>query len=267
MNDDQMTQEIEAARAYEALFVPSLFRQWPSRLLDNARVASGDRVLDVACGTGVLAREALPRVAPSGVVVGLDAMAGMLEVARELSPEVVWRQGDAQQLPFEAEAFDAVLSQFGLMFFPDKPAALREMHRVLVPTGRLAVAVFDGLEHNATFAREVALLERIAGEAAAEALRSPFVLGDTEALARMAREAGMEAVEVTTLTGTADFPGIGDLLEADLRVWLPFMGVSLDEATIQEVLAQAREELADVIDPRGHAVFELSVHLLIGRRG
>ena len=266
MNDDALAQEVEAARAYEALFVPSLFRQWPPRLLDKARVATGDRVLDVACGTGVLAREALPRVAPSGLVVGLDAMAGMLEVARELAPGVVWRQGDAQQLPFEAEAFDAVLSQFGLMFFPDKPAALREMHRVLVPSGRLAVAVFDGLERNATFAREVALLERIAGEAAAEALRAPFVFGDPDELARLAREAGFGDVEVTTLTGTADFPSIGSLLEADLRIWLPVMGVTLDEATIQEVLARAQVELADVIDPNGRAVFEVSAHLVSGRR-
>lgn len=267
MNDHALAQEIEAARAYEALFVPSLFRQWAPQLLDEARVATGDRVLDVACGTGVLAREALPRVQPAGLVVGLDAMAGMLEVARELAPAVVWRQGDAQQLPFESQAFDVVVSQFGLMFFPDKPGALREMHRVLVPSGRLAVAVFDGLERNPTYAREVALLARTAGEAAAKALKAPFVLGDAEALARMTREAGMEAVEVTTLRGTADFPGIGNLLEADLRGWLPVMGVNLDEATIQEVLARAQEELADVIDPRGRAVFEVSVHLVSGRRG
>lgn len=267
MNDDRMVQEVEAARAYEALFVPSLFRQWAPQLLDEAKVATGDRVLDVACGTGVLAREALPRVQPAGQVVGLDTMAGMLEVARELAPAVVWRQGDAQHLPFDSQAFDVVVSQFGLMFFPDKPGALREMHRVLVPSGRLAVAVFDGLERNPTYAREVALLARIAGEAAAEALKAPFVLGNAEALARMTREAGMEAVEVTTLTGTADFPGIGNLLEADLRGWLPVMGVNLDEATIQDVLARARVELADVIDPRGRAVFEVSVHLVSGRRG
>ncbi|MDY7116899.1 methyltransferase domain-containing protein [Halomonas sp. SSL-5] len=267
MNDHALAQEAEAARAYEALFVPSLFRQWAPQLLDEARVATGDRVLDVACGTGVLAREALPRVQPNGLVVGLDAMAGMLEVARELAPAVVWRQGDAQQLPFDSQAFDVVVSQFGLMFFPDKPGALCEMHRVLVPSGRLALAVFDGLERNHTYAREVALLARTAGEAAAEALKAPFVLGDAEALARMTHEVGMEAVEVTTLKGTADFPGIGHLLEADLRGWLPVMGVNLDEATIQEVLAQAQVELADVIDPRGRAVFEVSVHLVSGRRG
>jgi len=267
MNDTQVTQEIEAARAYEALFVPSLFRQWASPLLDTARVATGDRVLDVACGTGVLAREAQPRVAPCGLVVGLDAMGGMLEVARELAPQIFWRQGDAQQLPFEAQAFDAVLCQFGLMFFADKPAALSEMHRVLVPAGRLAVAVFDGLEHNPTYAREVALLERIAGSAAAEALRAPFVMGDADELQRLAREADLETVEVSTRQGIADFPSITSLLEADLRGWLPVMGVNLDEATIQQVLTEAQIEFGDVIEPSGRAVFEVSAHLLSGRRG
>ncbi|MDX1466892.1 MAG: methyltransferase domain-containing protein [Halomonas sp.] len=267
MNDTAMTREIEAARAYEALFVPALFRQWATPLLDLARVATGDRMLDVACGTGILAREAQPRVAPCGLVVGLDAMAGMLEVARELAPEIIWRQGDALKLPFEAEAFDAVLSQFGLMFFVDPRAALGEMHRVLVPAGRLAVAVFDGLDGNPTYAREVALLERIAGNAAAEALRAPFVLGDATALAAMAREAGFEDVAVTTRQGIADFPSITSLLEADLRGWLPVMGVHLDEATIQRVLSEAQVELGDVIDPRGRAVFEVSAHLLSARRG
>ncbi|MDT8878751.1 methyltransferase domain-containing protein [Halomonas saccharevitans] len=266
MNDTPMTQEIEAARAYEALFVPALFRQWATPLLDLARVATGDRVLDVACGTGILAREAQPRAAPCGLVVGLDATGGMLEVARELAPEILWRQGDAQQLPFEDEAFDAVLCQFGLMFFIDPRAALGEMHRVLVPAGRLAVAVFEGLDGNPTYAREVALLERIAGPAAAEALRAPFVLGDAAALSAMAREAGFEDVAVTTRQGIADFPSITSLLEADLRGWLPVMGVHLDEATIQRVLSEAQVELGDVIDPRGRAVFEVSAHLLSARR-
>lgn len=110
-------QEIAAAKAYEELHVPALFRQWAPIVLDSATLSEGDRVLDVACGTGVLAREAKARFGDSCPVTGLDAGAGMLTVAQALDPSVDWRQGLAESLPFEDAAFDVVVSQFGLMFF------------------------------------------------------------------------------------------------------------------------------------------------------
>jgi len=131
----------DTAVAYERDFVPAIFAQWPPKLAEIAAIAPGDRVLDVGCGTGVLAREAAARVGPSGRVTGLDLNPGMLAVARRLRPEIDWRQGDALDLPFADHAFDVVVSQFALMFFPDRPLALREMWRVLAAGGRLAVAV------------------------------------------------------------------------------------------------------------------------------
>ena len=141
-----------AAEVYEQYFVPALFREWPPRLLDAARVAPGQSVLDVACGTGVLARAAIERVGPKGAVVGLDLNEGMLSVARRVEPRVDWRQGAAEKLPFPDGTFDAVVSQFGLMFFADRPRALREMQRVLKPGGRLAVAVWDAIERSSGYA-------------------------------------------------------------------------------------------------------------------
>jgi ubiquinone/menaquinone biosynthesis C-methylase UbiE len=130
-----------AAEVYEEFYLPALFQEWTGPMLEAARVEPGARVLDVACGTGVLARALTERVGPRGSVVGLDINEGMLTVARRVSPRVEWRAGAAEALPFEAESFDAVLSQFGLMFFDDRRAAIREMQRVLKPGGRLAVAV------------------------------------------------------------------------------------------------------------------------------
>ena len=97
---------------------------------DAARLASTDRVLDVGCGTGVLARAAADRVAAAGQVTGLDRNDGMLAVARRLQPQIDWRQGDdAIQLPFADGSYDVVMSQFALMYFPDRLAALKEMVR------------------------------------------------------------------------------------------------------------------------------------------
>ena len=177
--------EIDAANAYEQAFVPALFGQWAPRMVAAARLEPGQRVLDVACGTGVLAREAASRVEPTGLVAGLDSNRGMVTVASRLEPRVHWRTGTAESLPFPDASFDAVVSQFGLMFFGDRIRSLREMLRVLVPGGQLAVAVWDSVENIPAYAAEVALLERVAGQLAADALRAPFVLGDPKELASL----------------------------------------------------------------------------------
>lgn len=155
-----------------------------------------------------LAREVLSRVGPSGRVAGVDPNPGMIAVAKEIVPDVEWHQGKAESLPFPDESFDAVVSQFGLMFFTDRAQAIQEILRVLTPGGRLAVAVWDSFENIPAYAAEVELLQRTAGQQAADALRAPFVLGDRDELSRMFLEAGARSVEVTTHSGIASFPSI-----------------------------------------------------------
>jgi len=264
MNDSGLQDRTAAARAYEALHVPAVFRQWCGPVLAAARIEEGQRVLDIACGTGVLAREARVRVGPTGFVAGVDPDRGMLAVALELSPTVEWRHGTAEALPFPDQAFDAVVSQFGLMFCSDRRLALREMLRVLVPEGSLAVAVWDRLENSAVYPIEVALLARIAGKRAADALRAPFALGDPVALAALFESAGVASVHVETRTGIARFPSIRAMVEADLRGWLPVMGVVLEEALIQRILAEAESALRDFVTAQGQVVFDSPAHIISG---
>ena len=254
--------EINAAYAYEDLHVPALFRQWAPRVADAAGITRGNSVLDVACGTGVLAREAKSRVGDTGAVWGLDADAGMLAVASELAPDIRWHVGLADALPFDDGAFDAVVSQFGLMFFPDRVAAIREMWRVLGPGGRLAVAVWESLTRSEAYPDEVRLLQHAAGNAAADALRAPFVLGDTQALAALFAEAGVSPTDVRTSIGRARFPSIRVMVEADLRGWLPVMGVILDEPTIERVLADAEAVMAPFRQADGSVAFESPAHIV-----
>ncbi|NNF27930.1 MAG: methyltransferase domain-containing protein, partial [Gemmatimonadetes bacterium] len=152
MEDQRLQEQIDGAGAYQALHVPALFEEWTPRLLEAAQVERGHRVLDVACGTGVLSRAAAERVEPGGSVVGVDPNPGMLTVARRLSDRVRWVQGVAEELPGEDVSFDRVVSQFGMMFFTDRAAAVDEMLRVLVPDGRLAIAVWDSLEQTPAYA-------------------------------------------------------------------------------------------------------------------
>jgi SAM-dependent methyltransferase len=178
----------------------------------------------------------------------------MLTVAGRLSPTIRWQEGSAQALPFADGSFEVVVSQFGLMFFPDPAGALREMMRVLVPSGRLAVAVWGSLADTPAYAAEVALVERLAGTAAADALRAPFVLGEPGRLAKLCGAAGITGAKVGLQDGRGRFPDIRSMVEVDLRGWLPIMGVVLQEDLIAEILQQAESALKPFVTDVGTGV-------------
>ncbi len=263
MSDPAMQAQVDAAQAYEALFVAALFGQWAPRVAEAIAIQPGQRVLDVACGTGVLARVVRAITGSTGYVAGIDPNPGMLAVAKALGPGIDWRQGVAESIPFENGSFDAVVSQFGLMFFADRRQALREMMRVVTPQGRLCVAVWDQLASMPAYAAEVGLLDQLAGPRAADALRAPFVLGDREYLARIFTEAGARSIEVATHEGTARFPGVRQMVEADLRGWLPVMGVRLTEEQISRILEAAEDVFRDYVDANGRVTFATRAHLVI----
>ena len=114
---------------------------------------------------------------------------------------------------------------------------------------------------------EISILERVAGPAAANALRAPFVLGDPAETSGLLGEAGVAAPTVWSKTGTAKFPTVRVMVEADLRGWLPVMGVHLTEQQIAQVLAEAENELAEFVTPSGEIVFDSPAHIISGRRG
>ena len=208
-----------AAEVYEKFFVPALFQQWASRVADLAQISSAQRVLDVACGTGILTREIANRVGTNGSVVGLDPNEGMLVVAKGKAPEIEWRQAYAEVLPFDSSSFDAVVCQFGLMFFENRRAALEEMVRVLRQGGHLAVAVWDSLVNIPGYAAVTELLERLFGGEVADAMQAPFVLGNTKILQSLFADAGVSNAQIMTHEGTASFPSINSWIYTEIKGW------------------------------------------------
>ena len=190
----------DAPERYELFKVPNVHVPVAKRLLERIFLSAGQRVLDVACGTGIVARLAAPRVAPAGKVIGLDMNEGMLAVARACAAasglDIEWRQGDAGELPFAADSFDAVFCQQGLQFFPDGVAALREMRRVVVREGAVALSVNAASPYNAALAKALA---RFAGERVAASSLSPYSLGDRARLEAMLSRAGFDAMEIQTV--------------------------------------------------------------------
>jgi SAM-dependent methyltransferase len=253
-----------AAEIYEEFFVPALFGQWAERVADLAELEPGQRVLDVACGTGALARVAAGRVAPGGTVVGLDSNPGMLEVARRKAAQVDWREAPAEALPFEDASFDTVLSQFGLMFFTDRRAALQEMWRVLLPGGTLAVAVCGAIEESPGYVDLVALLERLFGPQVADEMRAPFVLGDSEQLKALATGAGIPAPQLHSLTGTARFPSIKAWMHTDVKGWT--LGDMIDDAQYEQLVREAETALAGYVAADGSVQFAFPAHVVMARK-
>ena len=249
------------AEVYDEQFVPALFHQWGPVLCDAAQVAPGQRVLDVACGTGASTVAAAGRVAPGGAVIGLDANHEMLAVARRKTADIEWRDGRAESLPFAAESFDAVISQFGLMFFDDRAAALREMWRVLRPGGHLAVAVCDALDRSPGYAALAALLQRLFGPPVADAFRAPFVLGDEATLLALCDQAGIVDAKVGRREGTVRFASIDDLVSTERAcVWT--LGGLLSDAQFEQLLTAAQRELLPFTEADGNVAFTMPALLI-----
>lgn len=249
-----------AADVYEEFFVPALFQEWAARVSDAAAIGPDQKVLDVACGTGVLAREADKRVHPGGGVIGLDRNEGMLDTAGRTSPGIEWRQGQAESLPFPDASFDAVVSQFGLMFFEDRVGSLREMWRVLRPGGRLAVAVWDSLENVPGYAAMTALLQRLFGDRVTDACEAPYVLGDTEALLSLFAGAGIPNARVGTEDGMARFPSIESWVHTDVKGWT--LADMIDDAQYESLLEEAQVEMKRFLQDDGTVAFRSPAHIV-----
>ena len=258
--------QVNAAVVYEAFFVPALFQEWADRVAAAARVGPGDRVLDVACGTGALARAAADRVGSAGTVAGLDINPGMLAVAARNASQIQWRQGTADSLPYDDGSFDVVLSQFGLMFFEDRHATLREMLRVLWPGGRLAVAVWGPLERSPGYAALTSLLARRVGERAADLLRHPFALSNPTTLATLFAESGITTASVSTEEGTVRFPTLRSWVEADVKGWFPQAGIILSDAEIEGLIVEADRTLGSFVETSGAVRFPIQAHIVTAQK-
>jgi len=253
------------AEVYDAHFVPALFGQWGPEIAAQAGLREGDRVLDVACGTGALTLAAADIVGPAGSVVGVDANPQMLAVARRKPVQIEWLEGMAEALPLRDNDFDAVVSQFGFMFFDDKPQALREMVRVLKPGGRLAVAVCDAVENSPGYRAFALLLDRLFGRQVGDAFRAPFSLVDVARLHEIRREADIEDAEVVQRNGKVRFASIDALVSTERACVWTLGGVLTDEQ-FERLLEESKTTLAPFVTEGGSIEFDMPALILTAQK-
>lgn len=257
----------DAAERYERWVVPFIVGPWVPALLDLAELRPGERVLDVACGTGVVSRLAARRVAPGGTATGLDLNEGMLAVAGRLplppGLTIDWRQGSAVALPFPDRAFDVVLCQQGLQFFPDRLKALSEMRRVLTRVGRVALSTWTGPSPYFVAQREG--LARYVGADAASASAAAFSLGDAAELGGLLEAAGFRDVVVHPVRTTLRLPAPEEFLLRHLSALpqAPLVAAATED-TRAALIAHMKDATRAYVDGYGLAVPQ-EVNVATGR--
>lgn len=258
------------AQLYELCWVPALMGKCAEDLVAEAGVKPGDRVLDVACGTGIVARHALKKALPGGSVVGSDINAPMLDAARSIASDleltnIEWHLGDATELPFEDASFDVVLCQQGLQFIPDKSGVLREMARVLRPGGRVAVSVWKEPSKFGDVLGEV--LDRHFGEGVTAAWQVAYSLGDRDELRSLATDNGFKDACVSLDMKMGRHAAPQEFVKNAIAA-SPLAGdfEKADEGEQREILQEIIHGMKNCMDDGGLAI-PASCHTLTARKG
>lgn len=259
MTTERFLISAEQAEAYEERFVPALFRQWVEPVLQAAEPGPGDRLLDVACGTGVVARAAVDLVVPGGSVTGLDLNPAMLAVARRLSAHIDWRQGDVMAMPFADGAFDVVTCQAGVFFFPDTTAALGDMARVTRPGGRVVVQSFSSLHAQPAYGPWVDMVARHAGPDAVGLLGTYWAHGEPELMRDRCAQAGLRVAAVRQHIRPAHFPDIETMVLTEVNA-TPLRD-RLDQANLDQILTESHEVLGQFVED-GRLIIPLTGYVL-----
>lgn len=258
----------KAAIRYQRYAVPFLLGPWVPDVVEALAPRPGERVLDVACGTGAVSRLAAKYVGSTGQVTGLDLNPEMLAVAKTVPQDggtpIRWRQGDAVALRFSNGAFDLAFCQQGLQFFPDRLAALREIRRVLVPGGRLAVAVWRRIGCCPYFLALAQALEHHAGTEAATQMRSSFALGDPGELRSLITEAGFRSVEVRQVSKSLHLPPLEDFVPRHLEGTSLAGAIAAMDSTARSGLIAGVSAALEAYARKDGATLPFEIHLAVG---
>lgn len=248
-------------KMHDDFLVPIIYAQWSHHLTDLAEIESGNNVLDVACGTGVVTRAAQMEVGMRGKVTGLDHNEKMLAIARKKSSGIEWELGDACSLPYEDNSFDRVLCQFALMFIDNRISAIKELMRVCKPNGRVVVSTWAPLDQTRVYTALVNLTRQFAGSRAALKLAAPWTLGIPGKMDNLLLSAGVNEYECHQRVGIARFPSVETLVEIHLRSAGEYH--KLDEETFASMQRAAEHTFAPYIIMDGQVAADLNANIFI----
>ena len=266
--------EGSAPELYERYLVPAITSLWAVDLVRRAAPQPGERVLDVACGTGIVARLAAKAMG-TGRVLGLDINSGMLAVARSrpldpAAPIIEWLEASVLDMPLADQSFDLVLCQLGLQFFPDRARALQEIGRLLVSNGRLALSVFTAIEHTPVANALVQALDRYFGAGASAVKRSEHSLCDAGELHCLVAGAGFRDIRIQPVTQIIKFPSAREYVRLQLAATpqaslLKGMNAAQRDAAVDAITADLSASLGSAGNSAGLSSPQ-EAHVLLTRK-
>jgi ubiquinone/menaquinone biosynthesis C-methylase UbiE len=197
MSEAHLFTKMTFAEIYESVLVGPLFRPFAEELIARLQSRNGDSLIDVACGTGIVARIGREKLGPGARIAGVDVAPPMLAVARNGDATIDWREGNAASLPVgDGETFSLLTCHQGLQFFPDKAGAARQMRRVLAPGGRVAIACWGSLQDIPVDLELNDIAERHLGKI----VDSRHSFGNSDALKALLADGGFRDVRVGTFS-------------------------------------------------------------------
>ena len=243
---------------YERYIVPAFSGAWAEDMVRRAKLKDGDRILDVACGTGIVSRRVYEVMGNRVNLRGVDVNEAVLEKGRDICIRngilVNFHQGSAGELPFEDTSAEVVLCQQGLQYFPDQTEALADIHRVLVPGGRAVFSVWRPLEYSPFYQALHRALERYVNKTAADMLAAAYALGDPGKVRELFTSSGFSDIEIRLVVKQMRCPSIDDFLAAGISA-APFAKdiAALEESRRKDMFGMILEESADYMDDQGLA--------------
>jgi ubiquinone/menaquinone biosynthesis C-methylase UbiE len=281
--DDRERRTNTPAEIYEQHLVPAMFEPFARDLIQLSDIRRSDRILDVACGTGIVSRLAIDYVDVSvGKVVGIDINPIMLNMARHCSvgKDIEWKEGSALSMPFPNESFDLVICQQGLQFFPDRLKALTEMNRVLAGAthdrgdkycGRLVLSVWTSIKDSPGFHILERLLQETISHEAATIMQLPHSLSDSAELISVVKAAGFGKISSEKVTKTISFPSVEEFVVEYTNGSMLASYFSdkrkVDDISWNKLLNGASSELSQFVDERSRRLsFPLSTCLIFASK-
>ncbi|MGI9622224.1 MAG: class I SAM-dependent methyltransferase [Acidimicrobiales bacterium] len=258
-----------SATAYDERLVPWYFQHWANRMVELADLEPSGQIVDLACGSGMITRALLPSLGPAGTIAGIDLNPGMLAHAQSTIDDarVSWHEADASSLPLDDASVDVLCCHQGLQFFPDRGAAIDEVHRILRPGGRIVVAVWGHLDGNPEVVAMSHAIGEFLGDDLGRAMTGPCGFPVPEELQQLLGDHGFVDTRVESVSEIARHPDVRDAMDGQFDA-LPISGSieALGPARRTELLDRICEVLEPYVDENDALAIPATNNFAVGTK-
>ncbi len=238
--------------AYEKYIVPAYTGAWAKEIVNRACLGVGEKILDVACGTGLVARTASEKQNSSDLIYGIDVNEVMVKKAREIEANINWHHSDVTDMPFPDNKFDVIFCQQGLQYFPDSSLALKEMKRVLIENGRILLSVWRPIEYSPFYESLCKVLEKYINAKAASMLSGAFSFGDDKKLKTIFANAGFSSININIVVKQMSYSPFEEFVMGGIMATPFFKDIQqMQKSKREEMLLEIYKSNQDYIDDNG----------------